>query len=158
MPPKTPKPDPLLRRFLSWLRRVVFGEQKSRYAKVLEEVRAGVFGRLVAIERFTPNARFTWRFIPNYDGCQIFLYCDSIEYLKGRKTLDTHRLTLILVSGTGRSSVYWSRDFEMKSIYGQDNCAAIVTRLLATRLLHHRYDEIAWGDLAEKYVATHRKN
>ena len=148
----------LLKRFLSWCRRVFAGEAQ-RYPVQLEAIRTGTHGKLVPIERFTPYACQTWRFMPNYPtnpiGAQVFLYCDDIQEVSRENLRSTHRLSVVLVSPS-RSRIHWWCDYDMTSLFCSTNCANIVCRLLAMPLLRNRYDDIKWGEMAEKYVARHR--
>lgn len=156
----------LLKAFLVWLKKT-FLHEKKRYPRQLEETRESPMGKLAPFERFTARACYTWRFLPSYmtlpQQVQIFLYCDDIQNYKGlpaverKNILSTHRLSLVIVR-LDRCDRPWTADYEMLSMWGGNNCAWLVTRLLAMNLLKYRFDEIDWYGLAELYVERHMRS
>jgi hypothetical protein len=146
------KPDrgPLAR-FLDWLRRNF--QPKKRQPKILEEIRESKLGKLAAYERFDEQARYTWRFVPVSGEYQAWLYCDSLRGTE-RSTLDTHSITLLIISKSGASHTHFSIDRNMRSLAGENNCAEIVTRILAAQLLHHHYSEVPWVRIADRAISN----
>jgi hypothetical protein len=144
------KPDrSALNRFLDWL----FSNfrPKKKQPKILEEIRESPLGKLAAYERFDEQARYTWRFVPVSGEYQAWLYCDSLRGSE-RSTLDTHNITLLIIDKSGASHKHWSIDRNMRSLAGENNCAAIVTRILAAQLLHYHYSDVPWVRLADRAI------
>jgi len=157
--PRLSKIESIWNRFSSWWERLFIGE-KPKYPRPIGEPIASTLCTLYQYERFEPNACYTWRAIPTYyvkpPDAHIFLLCDSLKGLPKANPLATHRLTIALMSA-GAKSKYWSEDFEMASDWGEGNCAWIVTRLLAARLLRSEYSAIDWSAKAAIYVKQNRQ-
>ena len=156
---RRPQSKTIWQSFTQWCRRLFFGA-KPNYPKQIGNPTRSRFCTLYEYERFEPHACYTWRAVTTYylvpPDAHIFLLCDSLEGVARRNQLATHRLTLALISSKSKRK-FWTEDFEMTSDLGDENCAWIVTRLLAGELLRNEYHAIDWSKQAAAYVRLNRR-